>query len=190
MSLDLPEHAHPDTKREVEQLLTVIQKHCLFYFRVYFTKAILYLYVNNRISTCPVLITICWKVLVILPDIWPFEARWKQLKSHFHKTSGRLEGAQRVLTEVIGSGGTDKPKWRQNCSTSAFLLVSPWLWHLKGLTITSTNYNKQDQNRKTSDKGNSWTVYSEFCIIANRAIGLWYFWHTECYPLKVIVLLS
>ena len=79
-----------------------------------------------------------------------------------------------------------------NCSTGAFLqsIVWPWLWHLKGLTIALTNYNKQDQTRKTPDKGNCWTVYSEFCIIVNPAIGLWYFWHTEWYPLKVIVLLS
>ena len=80
-------------------------------------------------------------------------------------------------------------KWRQNCFLGTFgkSIETPNLSFLKGLKyllIFWTNYNKQEQNWKTSDKmpWNSWTVCCELIlhhIILNWVLSLWYFRHTE-----------
>ena len=69
---------------------------------------------------------------------------------------------------VIRSWGTDKPKWRQNCSIGAFRqsIEPPYLWLLKGLRYLLTlwaDYNKQFQNWKTFGKVNlnSWPTYCD-----------------------------
>ena len=89
-----------------------------------------------------------------------------------------MKGARRFLTgqKVIRSCGTDKPKWKQNCSIGAFRqsIEPPYLWLLKGLRYLLTlwaNYNKQQQNRKTFDKVNfnSWTTYCDLIMWHRQA---------------------
>ena len=93
--------------------------------------------------------------------VWLSEASRRKLESHLPEASDRLKGAQKLLTgqKVIRSCGTDKPKWRQNCSIGALRqsLEPPYLWFLEGLRYLLTlwaNYNKHYHNWKTSGKVN------------------------------------
>ena len=100
--------------------------------------------------------------------IWSWDASRRQLEHHLPKASDRWSGVQRLLRgqRVVGSHGTDKPKWRQNCSIGAFRQsIDPsYLWFLKGpryLLTLWANYSKQENWKSLA----RWTKTLELYIV-------------------------